>query len=248
MKQLTICLFITVVAFLSSLNGANATEVFRVLLYTDSFPPYSFKTGSSETGIIRDLFKAISKETGDSFEYIRVPFKRGQYQFETGKIDIEPMCNPAWRKNSPVPGLYSIPFATSDEIVLFRSDKYIPLTCPGELTGKTVGTVSGYNYPAFGAYFAEERIKPYPMQDENKLIQMLLAGRLDQALMNKDFANYRIKVQSLQDRLKVSKPCSIVDIMMRLHPTRKHAIPRINKALQKLIDNGTIRGIYDRYR
>ncbi len=224
-----------------------AAENFRVMLYTDSFPPYFFEKGDVETGIVRDIFTALAKETGDSFEYVRVPFKRGLHQFETGLIDIEPMSNPVWRKTSTVKGIYSIPFAVSEEIVLFDAEQYLPVNSPGDLIGHTVGVVMGYHYPVYGPYFDDGRIKAHPLRDENKLIQLLLAGRLGQALMNKDFANYQIKTLGLKDKLVVGKPCSVVDMMIRFHPSKKQAVPRFNKAIEKLLKNGTIQSIYDKY-
>ena len=80
------------------------------MLHTGSFPPYFFEEGDSRTGTIRDIFTAIAQETGDSIEYVRVPFKRAQRQFEIGRIDVEPMTNPIFRQYSSVPGIYSIPF------------------------------------------------------------------------------------------------------------------------------------------
>ncbi|WP_320171995.1 transporter substrate-binding domain-containing protein [Maridesulfovibrio sp.] len=247
MKKIIVLTAFVLSLFSPFIKTGNA-EIFRVLSYSSSYPPYSFKEGSSETGIIRDLFKALAKETGDIFKFIDVPFNRGQYQFDNGKIDIEPMCNPAWRKKSSVQGLYSIPFATSDEILLFNADKYTPTYSPDDLIGKTVGTVRGYSYLVYGPYFEDGRIRSYPMENDGKLIQMLVAGRLDQAILDKEYAQYQIKKENLQGKLVAEKPFVAIDMMMRVHPDKKDALPRLNKALQKLISNGTIEGIYDRYR
>lgn len=239
-----------IVAFLSVVlpfTRICAAENFRVMLYTDSFPPYFFEKGNVETGIVRDIFAALAKETGDSFEYVRVPFKRGLHHFETGQIDIEPMSNPVWRQTSAVKGIFSIPFAVSEEIVLFDAEQYLPVDSPEDLIGHTVGVVMGYQYPVYGPYFADGLIKAHPLRDENKLIQLLLAGRLGQALMNKDFAQYQIKTLGLKGRLIIGKPCSVVDMMIRFHPSKKHAVPRLNKAIEKLLKNGTIKSIYDKY-
>nr|WP_235727734.1 transporter substrate-binding domain-containing protein [Maridesulfovibrio frigidus] len=218
------------------------------MLHVDSLPPYSFDKGDARTGIIKDLFAALVKDTGDTVEYVRVPFKRALYQFDEGKIDIEPMSNPIWRKSSSLKAIYSIPFAVSEEILLFNADKYFPVNSPEDLLGRTVGVISGYYYPVYTPYFADERIKPHPLRSENKLIQLLLAGRLDQALMNKDFAQYQIKTQNLAGKLMVGEPCSVLDMMIRFHPSKKNAVPRFNEAIQKLLNDGTIEQIYDRYR
>ena len=233
---------------LSSFSHTSSAETFRVMLHTGSFPPYFFKEGDSRTGIIRDVFTAITQETGDSIEYIRVPFKRSLRLFETGKIDIEPMTNPAWRTSSSVPGNYSIPFSVSEDIILFRQKQSIAVHSPEDLLGKTLGVIKGYYYPIYEPYFADGRIKANRVSSENKLIQLLLAERLDQVLINKDFAQYQIKIQHYSEQLIVGRSTSVIKQMIRFHPTKKNALPRFNKAIKKLLKNGSIEHIYDRYR
>ncbi len=248
MKVLAIWLVTAILLITSPFAQIGAAENYRVMLQVESFPPYSFEQNDSRTGIIKDLFTALVKETGDTVEYVRVPFKRALYQFDMGKIDIEPMSNPIWRQSSSLKALYSIPFAASEEILLFNADKYFTVNSPEDILGRTVGVISGYYYPVYTPYFDDGRIKPYPLPSEHKLIRLLLAGRLDQALMNKDFAQYQIKTQKLAGKLIVGKPCSILDMMIRFHPSINNAVPRFNKAIQKLLNDGTIEDIYDRYR
>ena len=235
-------------AFASFFSHMSAAETFRVMLHTGSFPPYFFEESDSRTGTIRDVFAAIAQETGDNFEFIRVPFKRALYQFETGKIQIEPMANPAYRGSSSVPGIYSIPFTVTEEIILFNKKHYIPVNSPEDLLGKRLGTVKGYQYPEYTPYLEDGRIKAYPSENENMLVKLLVLDRLPQVLINKDFALYAIKEQNLNEQLTVGQPYHVMDVMIRFHPNRKEAVPRFNKAIQKLIDNGTIEDIYDNYR
>ncbi len=248
MKYIAIWFVTTILIIAPSFAKSSGAESYRVMRYTESFPPYYFEEGSSQTGIVKDVFAALANETGDTFEYILLPYKRALYNFEIGKIDIEPMSNPVWRKHSAVLGVYSIPFAVSEQIILYNSKYYRPVNLPEDLLGKTVGTVMGYTYPVYGPYFADGRIKAHPLSNENKLIKMLLAGRLHQSIMNKDFALYRIKTEHLKDQLIISEPCNMVDMMIRFHPSKKDAIPKFNKAISKLLKDGTIKKIYDQYR
>ncbi|TIH20265.1 ABC transporter substrate-binding protein [Marinifilum sp. JC120] len=248
MKYMVIWIVVVISVVVPYFAKDSAAENYRVLRYIESFPPYYFPANSSQTGIVKDIFTALSKETGDTFEFVRLPYKRALYQFATGKVDIEPMANPAWRGHSSVPGIYSIPFGVSEQVVLYNA-KYAQSAClPKYLVGKTLGTVAGYTYPVFGPYFADGRIKEHQLKNENKLIQMLIAGRLHQAIMNKDFALYRIKTEQLKNQLAVSRPCNSVPMMIRVHPSRKDALPKLNKAIKKLLDDGTISKIYGRYR
>lgn len=248
MRVLAICflavLFIAAPPFVSR----GDAETLRVMLHTGSFPPYYFPEGDSRTGIVQDVFNAFAEETGDNIEYVRCPFNRSLRNFETGEVDIEPMSNPAWRRGSKVLGVFSKPFAVSDSIVLFSKKKAVPLHSVDELKGKVVGVVRGYVYPVFAPYFESGEICAHELENENKLIQMLLAGRIDQALMNKDFALYQIKKLNMGDLLTVSKPYDSLDMMIRFHPSKKDAVGRFNKAIDKLLRDGTIKNIYDQYR
>lgn len=247
-KYFTYKFIVTISMTISFFAHTSSAESFRVMLHTGSFPPYFFKEGDVRTGTIRDIFTAITQETGDTVKYIRVPFKRALRQFEIGKIDIEPMTNPIWRQSSSIQGVYSIPFAVSEEVILFRQDQYITVHSPEDLLNKTVGVIQGYYYPTYEPYFADGRIKTNRLDCENKLIQLLLAGRLDQAFINKDFALYQIKKQHLTKQLVIGKSNNVIKQMIRFHPTKESAIPRFNKAIKKLLKNGTIEEIYNRYR
>ncbi|NDV28727.1 ABC transporter substrate-binding protein [Desulfovibrio sp. JC010] len=248
MRHLAICFLAVFFAVATPFAHTGAAETLRVMVHSGSFPPYYFAEGDSRTGIVKDVFNAFAKETGDTIEYVRCPFNRSQRKFDEGEIDIEPMSNPVWRKSSKVLGVYSKPFAVSDSIVLFDAQAAVPLDSPDELIGKTIGGVRGYYYPVFSPYFKDGRVKLHILENENKLIQLLLAGRLDQALMNKDFALFQIKDQKLGDRFVVSRPYDSLDMMIRFHPHKKGAVPRFNRAIDKLLKDGTIEKIYDRYR
>ncbi len=232
----------------SFFSSKSFAETLRVMLHEGSFPPYFFEETDLKTGTIRDIFAALAEETGDTIEYVRVPFKRALHQFETGQIDIEPMTNPAYRGNSSVPGIYSLPYTVAEEILLFNKDDYFAVTSPEDLLGKSIGVVDGYHYPKYSAYFEDGRIKALPFNSENKLIQLLVAKRLSQVLINKDFAQYQIKKNLLQHDLVVGEPYHVLDMMIRFHPSKKDAVPRFNQAIEKLVNNGTIERIYNRYR
>jgi len=234
--------------FFSLFAHVSAAETFRVMLHTGAFPPYFFDEDDARTGTIRDIFSAITDETGDSIEYVRVPFKRSLRLFEIGDIDIEPMTNPIWRQSSPIKASYSIPFTVAEEVVLFREGYDLAVHTPEDLLGKTIGLIKGYHYPTYDAYFSDNRILSNRFKNENKLVELLAAGRLNQAFISKDFAQYQIKTQYTAKDLVVGDTIGVVEQMIRFHPAKKSAVARFNKAITKLKANGTIDRIYDQYR
>lgn len=248
MKSLLNNVKLAIIVLASTFSQASVADTLRVMLHTGSFPPYFFDEDDSRTGTIKDIFNAISQETGDTIEYVRVPFNRALHMFETGDIHIEPMTNPAYRGESSVPGIYSIPFAVADEIILFNKESYKQVDSQEDLLGETIGVVKGYYYPKYTPYFEDGRIGSYPVKNENKLIQLLVAGRLSQGLINKDFAQYQVTRQHLEDKAVLGQPYHSLDMMIRFHPTKEAAVTRFNKAILKLKEKGIINGIYDKYR
>ena len=244
----TIAIGLLVLSFLMIIPCPSRAENFRIMRHPGAFPPYYFEEQDKRTGIVKDIFAALAEETGDSVEYVVAPFKRALFMFESGEIDIEPMTNPNWRKSPYMASEYSIPYTTSEEAVLFRRGRECSVKSPDDLRGKTVGVVAGYNYPSFAPFFSDGSIKEHRLKNEDELIKLLLAGRIDQAFMNKKFAQYRIKTRQLGDALVIGDVFSSKDIMIRFHPSKKDAIPRFNKAIQKLTKNGTIDRICDEYR
>lgn len=218
------------------------------MLHTGSFPPYFFEDGDSRTGTIKDIFEALSEETGDTIEYVRVPFNRALYMFEAGEIHVEPMTNPAYRGESKVLGVYSIPFTVADETILFNKKHFKEVNSQEDLLGEAVGVVKGYYYPKYSPYFKDGRIEAYPAKGENKLIQLLLTDRIHQALINKDFAQFQIREQKLGGSLVVGKPYHSLDMMIRFHPSKQELVHQYNEAITKLKGNGTIESIYNKYR
>ncbi len=248
MKFIQVLFAVFIFIFLPVFALDSEADTYRVMRYAESFPPYYFSEDHLQKGIVQDIFSAIARETGDTFEYVRVPYKRALYKFDSGAIDIEPMANPKWRKNAAVLGCYSIPFAVSEQVVVYNAKHSLATGFPEDLLGKTVGTVMGYTYPVYGPYFADGRIRKYELRNETKLIEMVLADRLHQAVMNKDFALYMLKIHEAKGELVVSDPCNTVDMMIRVHPSKKDALPKFNKAIKKLLADGTIERIYDQYR
>ena len=168
--------------------------------------------------------------------------------FEENRIDIEPGVNPAWRTDSKVPGLFTISYAQSVDILLFAHGKSFPVKTPAALRGKRIGVVRGYQYPGFTRLFESGEIERYDTNGESQLLKMLLLGRLDQVIINKDLALYRMQESLEYQGLETGFPVSSVDVMLRIHPNKGEALPRLNAAIKQLMDSGRIERIWDKYR
>ncbi len=223
-------------------------ESFTVGLYQDGLPPLMFPENDVQKGIYKDIFSEIEKITGYSFQYKYYPAARVNTSFENGGLDIEPGINPVWRQDSKVPGEYTIPFAKNFTVVLFAGGEKVAVNSLQDLKGKTIGTVRGYFYPGYMDEFAKKTIIRHDSTSEKQLLKMLAKGRLVQVFIDKAFAQYWMKESPAYKDFKIGNTINELDIMMRVHPQKKHHVSKINKALKQLLKAGTIEAIYEKYQ
>lgn len=228
-------------------------NTYTVISYLPANPPYNISAKKSPSkgkvpGIFNDIFTQVSRITGDKFVALTLPVARAHREFELGNVDIEPGVNPKWRLNAKVHGLYSVSFADTREVVVFIRGAQFEVSKPQDLFGREVGVVRGFSYPRFDAYFASGKIFKISNVSQEALIQQLIRGRLSQIFVGKATIEYRIKTQPELSALVVGNEIAGAQMMMRLHPSKAELMPRLNKALTQLKDDGVIEAIFAKYR
>ncbi len=231
----------------SALSPTQA-ETLNVGLYDTEFPPLHFKEGDQRTGLAKDILSHLSKLTGHHFVYTYLPALRLEAKFQKGEIDIETFVNPIWYEKSEVPGLYSVPYGKSSDVVVFRKDKRFPVAKASDLKGKRVGMIRGYSYPGFMEAIAKGDIVREDSGTEMQLLEKLAKGRYDQIFIQKEMAQYVIKRNSTYQDLEVGDEISSIDVMLRIHPSKDYILSDINHALKTMINAGVIEEIYNQYR
>lgn len=222
------------------------SENFRVFLHGHEHPPNYFTREDPGTGFFRDLFAEISTITGDTFTFYYLPSARGLLKFENGELDLEPGVNPIWRENSEVKGVYTIPYEKSKEVIL--SAKECTVMSPNDLIGKKVGIIRGYSYPSFDTLFASKEVIMQEYNEADQLLKLLYVNRVDFVFVNEAFALYSIKENPLYKDFRAVYEISSMDVMLRVHPNKKHALERINKALEQLLQSKTIEKLRSKYQ
>jgi len=222
-------------------------DTFVVALYESGSPPLFFEKSSSKTGIYKDVLTLIGSITGDQFEYKYYPARRAMRIFETAGYDIEPGINPAWREAAEIQGLYTVPFSKANDVIVFRKNETKKSSKPEDLAGERVGTINGFVYPYFSSAFNSGLVLREDTRTELQLMAMLSRKRLDQILIRKDTAEYRITTDPQFNNLEIGPVIGFVPIMFRFHPDKTDAIERFNKAIERLKDRREIEQIYNRY-
>ncbi|USD30400.1 transporter substrate-binding domain-containing protein [Pseudoalteromonas sp. SCSIO 43201] len=233
--------------FLLATGLANA-QSYSVLVYHGANPPYYFEEKGKPTGIFVDIFQELSNLTSHQFNFIPLSVARGQRYFDGGNVDIEPGVNPVWRKAARVPGIYSINYAFSTEVLLGRKANCKGKQQPEHFYGALVGKVRGYHYDTFEEHLGKDKISIYENISEKELLAQLEHNRLDYIMIGAETADYYI---SQQPKYRDFSPCfriSRLPVHMRFQPHLTQLNLEINTALSRMINDGKIKAIYAKYK
>ncbi len=223
-------------------SGAQA-DTFKVGFY--NYPPMMIEKGKS--GIYQDILDELSKTTGHTFQIQYFPYPRLARQFDIGEIDLEPGVFPGWVKQQRVPGLFSVPFGKVVDVLLFAPGKQFPVNTPRDLSGKTLGLVKGYAYPDLREMFDSGTVHRADALSEMQLLAMLTGGRIDQILINKAVAQFTIREVPKYSELVLGDVLGSFDVSMRVHPSKKALLPKLDEAIVAMKRSGAINRIYAKY-
>ncbi len=224
------------------LTNAQADTV-KVGFY--DYPPMMIEKGRS--GIYQDILDELSKTTGHDFQVSYFPYARLARQFDIGEIDLEPGVFPGWVKQQKVPGSFSVPFGKVVDVLVFAPGKRFPVTAPRDLSGKTLGVVRGYSYPDLRDMFDNGTLHRVDAVNESQLLAMLAGARMDQILINKAVAQYTIRETPKYSELMLGDVLGSFDVSMRVHPSKKALLSRLDEAILGMKRSGAITRIYAKY-
>ncbi len=239
MKRLV---YATCLLFAALFPDARA-DTFKVGFY--NYPPMMIESG--RTGIYQELLDELSTMTGHRFQIQYLPYARLAHKFDLGQIDLEPGVFPGWVKQQKVPGMFSVPFGKVVDAVVFAPGKHFEVTTPRDLSGRTVGLVRGYTYPDLRELFDSGAVHRIDAVSETQLLAMLAAGRMDQILINKAVAQYNIQKVPKYRAFVVGGHLGSFDVSMRVHPSKKALLLKLDEAILSMKRSGAIARIYAKY-
>ena len=255
--SLKIGIFIATVLFSSSPATAK-TKVYKVAIAETGFVPFSFPESTKKDGIFMKILREIGAITGDQFVPVFAPTKRIKAMFEKGEIDIEPGINPIWRKDQEKISIYSEPFTTLTERLMFHTEtgaltlkNFASGTVKGAAAKKAnfldpktrfLGAVHGYFYPKVDFAFKSGHVTRVDAGGEEALVKMLHNRRVDAIVISEIPGNYHVK-QIKNSGIIPGEATEHNPVMFRIHKNHNDLRIRINSALKKLTQNGKIAAI-----
>lgn len=217
-------------------SSFSYAEELTVALPYSGNPPYSFGASEKPRGIYVELLNSLFAKTSYTIKYVYLSNARIRSSFVKGEINIEccPIAN--WRADEKNISTYSLPFFETIDVYVVKKAPVIPIN----VNNKTVATIRGYGYKN------EENFNRFDVSNEQELLQLIANERVNIGIIDVAIATHYTEQLSLNITLsgiheKVARP-------LRIHISKKHIIPEVNQALEKLIVSGKVEQIFAKYR
>lgn len=163
-----------------------AREPLRVSVSEAWGPPFLLATTGADAprrGLIPDWYAVLESELGHPLLVHHAPPSRTKRRARSGEVDLRCFHDPAWEADEPVGLFVDVPqigLAIEERIVGLAEAPMVSRL--DQLTGKRVGTVLGYAYPALEVAFASGDIRREDAPAEMNVLEKQREGRTDYAV------------------------------------------------------------------
>ncbi len=240
MMRKAACLFL----LCCGMPGAFAAggDIVFIAATNHTMPLSQFEQGRMTGGILKDLGDRIAKRLGRRAVYVSVPPKRVPLLLASGEADSVCYIMPQWIEGQ---FRWSRPLIPGSGVLVARSDAPVITALP-QLADKKIGTVLGYRYQNFeavlGKHFAREDA---PVMSNN--MQKLLAGRMQYAIMEKMTVDYLLR-SGANPNVRVDLEFEHIKAHCAFSLKSRVKFAQANRAINSLIDDGTVERILTQYR
>lgn len=170
-------------------------------------PPFMIfsedSTAEEITGIDVDIVRSIAKRMGLKIEFIKCTWARALDLMQSGEVDL---LSSAYRKpdREKFMRYFDVPFLEQLPVAFYcRTDSGIHVDRYEDLHSmNAVGVQNGASY--FKRFDEDAAIRKIPINTQNQLFEMLLAGRFDCAAGYIPRENYYLVNERYRDRIKRS--------------------------------------------
>jgi len=234
-------LLLMLVSILCSINTSMsvAEPLTLTLAAEDSWPPFADDVGS---GISHNLIKQAFKQVDVAVSTVVVPYSRGLFMAERGTVDG--VFN-VTREQSTVERFVfgEQPLFTVTASFFFAKEYPTVANNKWQLPMRsTIGIVDGYEYgDQFIALVEQRKLHILRVKSQRQLINLLLVGRIDTAIMFDRVAEVYIKQlgvnQDIQAKFSNHKS-EIFVAFAKQNPQAKHFSQLLDKGLLMLQKQG----------
>lgn len=252
-NMLKIFLFLAILA-ISNLVGSTslpAEVTTEVVLVNAPYPPYVMPQDDPlGPGIDMEVAMTALENMGVRTSVELVPFKRALAMLEQGRADLTTSLS--FRAERDRYLLWSLPYRTDTSYIFFtRKDASFEPRRIEDLRGRSVGVVRGFVFPS--AFADDAAIVKVEAPHVASLMGMLLKGRFDALIVNSIVGKHELMATGRMAEVKQA-PFSLKSpndkgTVMGFSKARvsREFVERFDAELRKMLDDGTIDRIEDKY-
>ena len=223
-------------------KSITANEGVLVMATNATFPPYEYKEGDKVVGIDAEIAQAIADELGMKLEIVDTKFDAIIPGVQSGKYDMG-MAGMTVTPEREQSVSFSNSYATGIQSIIVKegSDiKSVEDLSSEKKIGVQLGTTGDiYASDDFGA----EAVAQYDKGAD--AVQALIAGKVDCVIIDNEPAKAFVAANAGLTILETSYAEEDYAICFAKDNTELQT--KVNDALKKLIDNGTVKTIVDKY-
>ncbi|MDR1831374.1 MAG: basic amino acid ABC transporter substrate-binding protein [Fusobacteriaceae bacterium] len=207
------------------------------------YPPFEYIENNKISGFDADLIELVAERAGFKYKWDNREFKGIIPAMQTGTIDVA-IAGMSITEERAKNVNFSIPYLSSPAAILTNTINPIKSMDPKDLEGKTYGAELGTTKEAAAKKIKDSKVMSY---DSNTAALMaLIAGKVDAIVMDESVAkeyyeNNKTKTLYVGVLQQEDKAIAVVK-------SNPELLEKINKALQSLIDDGTVKKLREKYK
>jgi len=228
------------------------SKITRIVMVTENWPPFRISDESSPSGfrgIDIEIAERLSEALDIRIEIERYPWARALEQIRNGKADI--ISGIAYDKDRES-FMYYVPvsYCSVSPVFYTLKGKGDLIRSYNDLHGPSVGY--SINSVYFEPFDSDTQIKKTGFSTEDQLLKVLALGRIDVIIGTDPNISYESARLGYGDVIEPAayQPAEKIELFIAL--SRKSKVMSIagdiEKALRRLMYDGTIHGILDSYR
>ncbi|WP_338668176.1 substrate-binding periplasmic protein [Pseudodesulfovibrio methanolicus] len=240
--------------FVAQLSAPPAHAADPIVIFgNDSKPPKSWMENGRAKGILVDILHEVETRSGLTVDLRLMPWKRAYLNAMDARGGIFGLS-----KNKERQALFDfseLMYVDEMRLVVIKGHEF-PYRSMEDLRGKTLGVTRGASY-GDGFDRAKDRIfTPSEDSGATSRLRMLLAGRIDAALIGPGEASVRVTIAGDETLMENRDQFVILDtpfvrddnyIGFSKCLDRREVLEKINRALRGMHEDGTIQQIEARY-
>lgn len=227
----------------SSAEAANEEKGGDVLIMATNaaFPPYEFYEGDDIVGIDAEIAQKIAEELGMSLEIEDMDFNSIITAVQSGKVDMG-VAGMTVTEDRLKNVSFSNSYATGVQVIIVKEDSDIQ--SPDDLEGKLIGvqeSTTGHIYCSDD--YGDENVIAYTTGAN--AVEALKTGKVDCVVIDNEPAKAFVKAN---EGIKIL-PTEYVteDYAIAIAKDNDELLEKVNTALAKLKEDGTLQSIIDKY-